>query len=249
VIPRRSQPLVLGLDTATEQSSVALVRGDAVLGMVAATDEHRRGERLAETLRGLLAVAGVAVEDLDAIAVVTGPGSYTGLRVGLALARGLALIDRLPVVGLGSLELLAYAAGDDAGSDRTTLLSAGRNKVFTASYRLAAAAPVLLECTAAATVLDLTGLQAALAAAPHAGVTLCVDAVSLDAIGQARLQAHSGRIVEVAAQRADVLARIGAARVAAGGGVDAERVLPQYVGGSGARPNRNRVAGLREAPE
>lgn len=244
MILARSQPLVLGLDTATERSSIALVRGDATIGFVASTDEHRRGEKLAETVRGLFGEAGVDFDAIDGIAVVVGPGSYTGLRVGLALARGLALVDRLPVVGVGSLELIAHAAGP-VGRQRAALLAAGRGKVFAACYLVDGDS---IAAHVEPSVVEETDLEGLLAEEPYAAAALCVDAATLDAVGRERFPTASGRCIEVAAHRAEVLAAIGARRIAAGGGEDAERVLPLYIGGSGARPNRNRVARFRGAP-
>jgi tRNA threonylcarbamoyladenosine biosynthesis protein TsaB len=111
--------LVLGLDTAGERSSAALARGDTVLGAVVLEADKRRGESLAASVGALFETCGVASSELDALAVVTGPGSYTGLRVGLALARGLAIVDDLPLVGLSSLELLALAVVEQTDAKRT----------------------------------------------------------------------------------------------------------------------------------
>jgi len=237
--------LVLGLDTSTERSCVALARGSESLAGVALEPDRHRGETLADSTRDLLATAGVTAAALQGIAVVVGPGSYTGLRVGLAMARGLALVDRLPVVGLGSLELLALAAdGSDAGDRRAALLPAGRGRVFVAAFYSKTGG---VEEIAAPRVADAAELGAVLGAGPYAGASLCVDAETVDQLGRSWLDAAAQRVIVVPSHRADVLARVGAARIADGAGVEAERVLPLYVGGSSARPNRNRVASLGSA--
>ncbi len=85
-------------------------------------------ERLAPMTRELIAKAGLAFTDLDRIGVTVGPGSFTGLRVGLAFAKGLALALDLPCVGIGALE--ALAASDEGGADRAAVIDAGRGRVF-----------------------------------------------------------------------------------------------------------------------
>ena len=97
--------LVLAFDTATDVATSALVDGDEVLGeraSVAAT--------LLEDVDALLRRAGARPRDLEALAVGTGPGSFTSTRIGLAYARGLALSLDLPVAGVSTLDALAAGA-------------------------------------------------------------------------------------------------------------------------------------------
>lgn len=105
--------IVLGLDTCLSSCSVAVVDGERVLG--AAREVMARGhqERLAPMAREVMAQAGLAFGRLERIAVTVGPGSFTGLRVGIAFAKGLALALDLPAVGVGTLEALAAQALDD----------------------------------------------------------------------------------------------------------------------------------------
>lgn len=102
--------IVLSLDTCLSSCSVAVVDGERVLA--SARDVMARGhqERLAPMAREVMADAGLAFDRLDRIAVTVGPGSFTGLRVGLAFAKGLALALDLPTVGIGTLEALAAEA-------------------------------------------------------------------------------------------------------------------------------------------
>ena len=99
--------IVLALDTALGACSAAVVDGARTLA--AASEPMTRGhqERLAPLIAELMAQAGLGFDRLDRVAVTRGPGSFTGLRVGLAFARTLALARGIPCVGAGTLEALA----------------------------------------------------------------------------------------------------------------------------------------------
>ncbi|MDB5452377.1 MAG: tsaB [Caulobacteraceae bacterium] len=102
--------LVLALDTCLSACQAALWRDGEVVA--AASEPMARGhqERLAPMLQAMLAEANVGLDRVDRIAVTVGPGSFTGLRVGLAFAKGLGLALDKPVVGVTSLEALAASA-------------------------------------------------------------------------------------------------------------------------------------------
>jgi tRNA threonylcarbamoyl adenosine modification protein YeaZ len=117
--------VILVIDTATSQALVAL--GETSGKLRAATDwavGYRHGETLLATLQQLLGDQGVALDDLTGIVVGTGPGAFTGLRVGLATAKALAHGRRLPIVGVSTAEGLLDAAG---GANGVLLLPAGPN--------------------------------------------------------------------------------------------------------------------------
>ena len=97
--------LILAFDTATDTATSALVADGVTLG-----ERRTRPQSLLADVDGLLVAAGLAPSDLDAIVVGTGPGSFTGTRIGLAVARGLALSLDLPVAGVSTLDALAAAA-------------------------------------------------------------------------------------------------------------------------------------------
>lgn len=146
---------VLALDTATEQAGVALVAADGrVLAARSWLSRRRHTVELAPTVAELLEEAGVAAAGLGAVAVTLGPGSYTGLRIALSLAKGIGLAGGCPVLGIPTLDLLAADpclrawAGSPgaapaalggcragAGSPRLwACLAAGRGRVLAQTY-------------------------------------------------------------------------------------------------------------------
>ena len=113
--------LILAFDTATAVATSALVRDGDVLGERASAPV-----RVLEDVDALLREAGVEPGDLDALAVGIGPGSFTGVRLGLAAARGLALALDLPVAGVSTLDALAASA-----PDAVPVIDAKRREIFT----------------------------------------------------------------------------------------------------------------------
>ena len=109
-----SRPLTLGFDTSAAHCAAALLCGDHVL--TACAEEMGRGqaERLMPLLEDVLAEAGVTWRDLARIGVGIGPGNFTGIRISVATARGLALSLGIPVIGISTLE--AIRAGAEPGT-------------------------------------------------------------------------------------------------------------------------------------
>src|SRR5881409_4104957 len=131
-----SQMLILAFDTATEIATSALVADGEVLG-----ERTSRAVTLLEDVDALLRQGGAHPRDLDALAVGIGPGSFTGVRVGLATARGLALA--LDLRGAGVSTLAALAAGAPGA---LPVIDARRREVFTIAGGVPAVlAPVELE--------------------------------------------------------------------------------------------------------
>jgi tRNA threonylcarbamoyladenosine biosynthesis protein TsaB len=119
--------IVLGLDTCLDACSVAVWAEGRVLA--ASSEPMKRGhqERLAVMAQATMAEAGIGFPALDRVGVTVGPGSFTGLRVGLAFAKGLGLALDRPVVGLGVLEALALDAG---GGFVAAVVDARRDQVY-----------------------------------------------------------------------------------------------------------------------
>lgn len=194
--------IVLALDTCLAACSVALLRDGEVIGALSEPTARGHQERLAPMTRDLMAGAGLEFAALARIGVTVGPGSFTGLRVGLAFAKGMAFALHKPCVGVGTLE--ALAAGLEGGGPRAAIIDAGRGRVYVQLFDgpaslsgpdilpLETAAARLVEVFASSDV-DLTGPGADLLvgvlpgatvrsqAAPDPRVIAALAAVALEA--------------------------------------------------------------------
>jgi tRNA threonylcarbamoyladenosine biosynthesis protein TsaB len=133
LLTSRFPEVLLALDTSTVRTSVALlVAGQPVAEAAAAVGVHT-AECLLPTLDTVLREAGVALEAVDAFAVTLGPGSFTGLRIGLATLKGFALGTARPAVGISSLAALAAAAPAGAGPVLATL-DARRGELYAGAF-------------------------------------------------------------------------------------------------------------------
>jgi tRNA threonylcarbamoyladenosine biosynthesis protein TsaB len=126
----------LCIDTATEHGTVVVVRDDGSSASARWRSAGRHGENLFGYIESALAEAGASREELSLIGVDIGPGRFTSLRVGLGTAKGLALGLGLPIVGVGSLRVLARAIEGNAGLVRVPVMNAYRGEVFSAAYMI-----------------------------------------------------------------------------------------------------------------
>lgn len=99
--------IILALDTTTRAGSVAVVDDTRVLALVPGDESRTHGERLPAEIGQALEIAGTAKEQIDLLAVASGPGAFTGLRIGLAAMQGLAMTLNKPVIGVSALDALA----------------------------------------------------------------------------------------------------------------------------------------------
>lgn len=126
--------MLVAMDTATDTASLALHDGFRVRVEYTWESARRHTVELVPALVAALNQVGLGAEHLSAVAVTRGPGSFTGLRVGLAVAKGLALARGLPLVGVPTLDVLAAAQGQDRRS-LCAVLQAGRGRICAAIYR------------------------------------------------------------------------------------------------------------------
>jgi tRNA threonylcarbamoyladenosine biosynthesis protein TsaB len=133
--------LILSIDTATDNASVSISKEGAIIAEVSNAAQKDHGGYLQPAIKSMLITSGISIDQIDAIAISAGPGSYTGLRVGLSSAKGLCYALNKPLIALGTLEILAYAAimETDTGNLNSNrlfcpMIDARRMEVFTALY-------------------------------------------------------------------------------------------------------------------
>lgn len=132
------------IETSTEACSVALSEGDTLLAQRSIKEPKAHARLLAPFVTEVLAEAKLSLSDCDAIAVSEGPGSYTGLRVGVSTAKGLCYGSQLPLIGIGTLHILAEAALQHLASENIDptqtsirilpMIDARRMEVYTAAF-------------------------------------------------------------------------------------------------------------------
>ncbi|MCX6244478.1 MAG: tRNA (adenosine(37)-N6)-threonylcarbamoyltransferase complex dimerization subunit type 1 TsaB [Bacteroidetes bacterium] len=108
-------PLILHIETATPVCSVALSRDGRVLGLKETSEKNSHSSVLTVFIRDIINSAGVSFSDLDAVAVSEGPGSYTGLRIGVATVKGLCYAIEKPLIGIPTLQAMAVGMTEVGG--------------------------------------------------------------------------------------------------------------------------------------
>ena len=216
--------MLLALDTATRLAGIALYSGDH--GLLAEYSWHSANRHTAELMprvAQMLTQAGVASTDLRAVAVALGPGSFTGLRVALAAAKGLALAQNLALLGVPTLDVVAYPHSRQP-LPVIAVVQAGRGRVCWAPYAhsptgWAASAPYGLATIAAlaATIFHPTMIAGELAPADR-------EQLAKMSGGQAVLLPPA-----LSVRRPGCLAEIGWARYAAGERDDPASLNPIYL--------------------
>ncbi len=126
--------MLLALDTSTRTVGIALYDGLKVLAETVWTSVDHHTIELAPAVSGILEKGGASISDLQAVGVATGPGSFTGLRIGLALGKGIALARHIAIIGVPTLDFLA-AAQPPSRLPLVAILQAGRGRLATQWYR------------------------------------------------------------------------------------------------------------------
>lgn len=213
---------LLAVESATLSGGAALLDGDRLLGEITLNIAITHSERLMAAVDRLLADCGAAPADLGGLAVSIGPGSFTGLRVGIATVKALAMALDLPVAPVPTLDALA-ARLPFADAPVCPILDARKSEVYLSLYRW--------RDGRMERQWDYLALPPELAAARlEPPVILLGDGIEACRPWLGRLGA--GVRVAPAAQRlpsAAVVAELGRAALAAGGGVSAEALVPLYL--------------------
>jgi tRNA threonylcarbamoyladenosine biosynthesis protein TsaB len=224
--------IVLALDTTSRVGSVAIVHDDVVRVEIAGESAATHGQRLPLELQRALDEAAVALDAIDLFAVVAGPGSFTGLRVGIATIQGLAMARQRKVVALSALEALARSAAN-AHQPIATWMDAQRGEVFAALYS-ADGRDVLVEPVSARPETVLGALSA------EARRVRFVGDGAERYRGAIEAYAGSGVTVIPAPPLAGVAGRIAAAEPARA--VLPHAIVPVYIRKSDAELARDRAA-------
>jgi tRNA threonylcarbamoyladenosine biosynthesis protein TsaB len=150
---------VLGIETSTSQAGAALVEQGRLVLARAHARPQQSAEQLLPLIAELLAEAGWQRRDLARIGVSVGPGSFTGLRVGIACAQGLSLGLGIPLLGVTSLRAMARAVPASIAGTRVSLLDARRNEVFAGAHAAGPdcrelLSPRALPCSSAQALLE-----------------------------------------------------------------------------------------------
>ena len=126
---------ILAIDTSSPRGGAALAAEDRPAVLLAGGEGETYSSRLFRWLQELALRLEGGLVALDGVAVAVGPGSFTGLRIGVAAAKGISLVAACPLIPFSTLEAAALAAGEGPAL-RRPILAAGRGEVYTAAYRL-----------------------------------------------------------------------------------------------------------------
>jgi tRNA threonylcarbamoyladenosine biosynthesis protein TsaB len=209
--------LLLAVDTSGRHGSVALCRGDdgsfETLGLCA-LEGGTYSARLVPCIADLLEQANLSQSQLDALMVVDGPGSFTGLRVGLATVKALCEVMRKPLVAVSMLEALAITHGHD-GEAVTAVLDAGRGEVYVGQYEIHKGGARLIDQS----IEKLDGFLAPLPASSRTVTTFAKLAEG----------AAAADVILVNPMQADAIARIGLRKVLANETADPATLDANYI--------------------
>jgi tRNA threonylcarbamoyladenosine biosynthesis protein TsaB len=128
--------MILALDTSTDIASIALYRrGEGILGEQTWLSNRQQTVQLLPNVQRLMSLLDVTTRDLEGIAVATGPGSYSGVRIAVSTAKSLAYSLEVPLYGVPSLDVLAYSHVAVTAAQVCAVLNMGRNRLAWALYR------------------------------------------------------------------------------------------------------------------
>ena len=127
-------PLILNIDTASENASICLSHGQQIIAEGVNNEQKDHSAWLHPAIWELMSSNQRALTDLSAVAVTIGPGSYTGLRIGLSTAKGICYALNIPLITVGTLEVMAYAVKDQASDLICPLIDARRMEVYMAIF-------------------------------------------------------------------------------------------------------------------
>jgi tRNA threonylcarbamoyladenosine biosynthesis protein TsaB len=216
--------MILGIETATSICSVGIADGEHIIADLRFNIKNIHAEVLSESIAQLLRLAGVTLNKIEAFAVSIGPGSFTGLRIGLATAKGLAFASHKPLVAISTLLAQASAVASRQSEISVPVIKARQGEVYAARFRNAWPMPiaenegVLLSAQDFRNWLSLPAI-------------LCGNGVSMLQANGFLKNSDSLTIVpeSVAMLSGGLVARLGAIKLAAGETADLSTLEPRYL--------------------
>ena len=126
---------ILGIDTSTMAANVAVLEDDKLICEYTINTKKTHSQKLMPMIENMLKLSDLDIKEIDAIAICVGPGSFTGLRIGMATAKAMAHVNNIPLIGVNSLEILG-ANMDLCNRKICSILDAQRNQVYMNKYIL-----------------------------------------------------------------------------------------------------------------
>jgi tRNA threonylcarbamoyladenosine biosynthesis protein TsaB len=225
---------ILAADTAAESCSVAVVDGKATLAEITIVRNQTHSRHLMGLIEQTLALAGIDLQDLDGFAVSKGPGSFTGLRIGLSTIKGLAVARARPLAGISTLEALAWQCGP-VPHLICAMMDARRGEVYFSLFRHRDGSPVSLQDERALAPAAVAESIRPPCVFIGSGAVLHRDDL-LDRLGDGAIfpPAHFHLL------RAATIARLAHRRLEAGDADDTVALAPVYIRKSDAELNARR---------
>jgi len=217
---------VLGIESATPAAAVAVAGEEGILAERMVLNKRTHSVNLLPMIKAVLEDSEVDRRRLAGIAVSGGPGSFTGLRIGMSTAKALAQVWELPVVGISTLETLVHPLAGH-GSYVCPVLNARKNEVYTALYDCTAPDPVLLLSSRAIRIEELIKILSDY----NKPVTFLGDGVS---VYGPRLKAEMAQLamfapMAVSFPRGAAVAELGLKALRGGQGISPFKLQPEYI--------------------
>ncbi len=241
--------LILALDTTTRSGSLALVKDDTPLAVLSGDQSKTHAERLPADIVRLLAEQHLDVSAIDLFGVAAGPGSFTGLRIGIATVQGLAFAMNRLVVPVSTLDALAHVGADSERRLVGAFMDAQRSEVFAALYRVSESGdePMFETIDAAVSQPPATVLERWSGIVGSGEVWIAGDGLVRYRDQVAERLGSRARPVDPLPPLAPVIARIAAREAAAGRAVAPHAIRPVYVRRPDAELARDRHQVSRDA--
>jgi tRNA threonylcarbamoyladenosine biosynthesis protein TsaB len=230
--------VILGLETATSICSVGVADGEHIIAELRFNIKNIHAEILAASIDQLLKLSGISLERIAAFAVSIGPGSFTGLRIGLATAKGLAFASGKPLVAVRTLQAQAAACIQYSMSSKQCsvipVIRAREGEVYTARFQNAWPVPLLQSDEMLLTIAHFQQWLQPPAMLCGNGVTMLQKQGTLENLSDLTV------IPEAAAMLSGgVIARLGEAKLACGEAADLPNLEPRYLQEFSVGPRKN----------